>query len=121
MAGPGVEDGAHSVPWAKGYILSGGGRASVCTLTLAIMPAHRLTSHGGARSVPIHLTTSYVFDDDTERRGLFGLARAPSIYRGCPTAVAGTGGRISMGEVAVATSIRASCDPPRHRHAHGNG
>ena len=48
--------------------------------TLAIHAGASPDPATGARSVPIHLTTSYVFDDTEHAAGLFDLARAGHIY-----------------------------------------
>ncbi len=48
--------------------------------TLAIHAGASPDPATGARSVPIHLTTSYVFDDTAHAAGLFDLARAGHIY-----------------------------------------
>ncbi len=93
--------------------------------TLAIHAGASPDPATGARSVPIHLTTSYVFDDTDHAAGLFDLARAGHIYtRMSNPTVAVLETRIAAlegGVAAVATASGQAAHPPCHRHSHGAG
>ena len=77
--------------------------------TLAIHAGASPDPATGARSVPIHLTTSYVFDDTDHAADLFDLARAGHIYtRMSNPTVAVLETRIAALEGAVAAVATAS-------------
>jgi O-acetylhomoserine (thiol)-lyase len=77
--------------------------------TLAIHAGASPDPATGARSVPIHLTTSYVFDDTEHAADLFDLARAGHIYtRMSNPTVAVLETRIAALEGAVAAVATAS-------------